>query len=131
MYSTQQKSTESISDYLMSLKNRVSMFEAVGGILIWFFGESMLKGYLFWQFKDATETTESVNSVMQFLPLESMSNLIKEPFTRLSAVKSVAKQVGEDLSKDFSVQPLDILIVLAWTALFIYLSYALLKKRDL
>ncbi|SNR38627.1 ABC transporter permease [Lutibacter flavus] len=104
---------------------------AVGGILIWFFGESMLKGYLFWQFKDATETTESVNSVMQFLPLESMSNLIKEPFTRLSAVKSVAKQVGEDLSKDFSVQPLDILIVLAWTALFIYLSYALLKKRDL
>jgi hypothetical protein len=60
-----------------------------------------------------------------------MSNLIKEPFTRFSAVKSVAKQVGEDLSKDFSVQPLDILIVLLWTSAFIYFSFLLLKKRDL
>lgn len=104
---------------------------AVGGIVIWFFGESILKGYLFWQFKDATDTTEKVNSIMQFLPLEAMSNLIKEPFTRLSAVKTVAKQVGEDLSKDFSVQLLDILIVIGWSAIFIYFSYALLKKRDL
>ena len=104
---------------------------AVGGILIWFFGESIFKGYLFWQFKDAINTTESVNNFMQFLPLESMSNLIKEPFTRLSAVKTVVKQVGEDLSKDFSVQPLDMLIVICWTSLFIYFSYVLLKKRDL
>ena len=34
MYSTQQKENESISDYLLSLKNRLSMFEAVGGTLI-------------------------------------------------------------------------------------------------
>jgi len=104
---------------------------AVGGMLVWFFGESILKGYLFWQFKDATNTTEHVNSIMRFLPLEAMSNLIKEPFTRLSAVKTVAKQVGENLSKDFSVQPLDIIIVLIWTAIFIFLSYKLLKVRDL
>lgn len=104
---------------------------AVGGILIWFFGESILKGYLFWQFKGIDNTTERVNSIMQFLPLEAISNLIKEPFTRLSAVKTVAKQVGENLSKDFSVHPLDLLIAMVWTALFIYFSYALLKKRDL
>ncbi|MDX1828405.1 MAG: ABC transporter permease subunit [Lutibacter sp.] len=104
---------------------------AVGGMLVWFFGESILKGYLFWQFKDATNTTEHVNSIMRFLPLEAMSNLIKEPFTRLSAVKTVAKQVGENLSKDFSVQPLDVIIVLIWTAIFIFLSYKLLKVRDL
>ncbi len=104
---------------------------AVGGILVWFFGESILKGYLFWQFKDIDGTTERVNSIMQFLPLESISNLIKEPFTRLSAVKTVAQQVGENLSKDFSVQPTDLLIVTVWTGIFIYLSYALLKKRDL
>ncbi len=104
---------------------------AVGGIVVWFFGESLFKGYLFWLFRDATNTSEHVNSIMRFLPLEAMSNLIKEPFTRLSAVKTVAKQVGENLSKDFSVQPLDILIVLIWTAIFIYLSYYLLKKRDL
>ena len=68
---------------------------------------------------------------MQFLPLESMTNLIKEPFTKLSAVRSLANQVGEDLSKDFSVHSLDIFIVLAWTFVFIYLSYRLLKRRDL
>ena len=68
---------------------------------------------------------------MQFLPLESMSNLIKEPFTRLNAVQSVAKQIGEDLSKDFSVHWYQIAIVLFWTFLFIYSSFRLLKKRDL
>jgi len=98
---------------------------AVGAMLVWFWIESFTKGMLYWKFD------EMVANVMQFFPLEAMSNLIKEPFTRLGAVKTVAKQVGEDLSKDFSVQPKDILIVLVWTAIFIYASYILLKKRDL
>jgi len=104
---------------------------AVGGMLVWFFGESIFKGYLFWQFKDVENTSEHVSSIMRYLPLESMANLIKEPFTRLSAVKTVAKQVGENLSKDFSVQLFDVIIVLIWTAIFIFLSYKLLKVRDL
>lgn len=98
---------------------------AVGGMLIWFFVESFTKGMLYWKTENIAE------DVMRFFPLEAMSNLIKEPFTRLSAVKTVAKQVGEDLTKDFSVQPLDVVIVLVWTTLFIYWSYLLLKKRDL
>jgi ABC-type transport system involved in multi-copper enzyme maturation permease subunit len=98
---------------------------AVGAMLVWAMFEGFIKGMSYWKFEDY------VDQIMQFLPLEAMANLIKEPFTRLSAVKTVAKQVGEDLSKDFSVQPLDLIIVLSWTAIFIYLSYALLKKRDL
>jgi len=98
---------------------------AVGAMLVWAMIEGFAKGMLYWKFE------EYVSEVMRFLPLEAMSNLIKEPFTRLSAVQTVAKQVGEDLSKDFSVQPLDILIILIWTSIFIYLSYLLLKKRDL
>lgn len=98
---------------------------AVGAMLVWAMIEGFAKGMLFWKMEG------SVDNIMRIFPLEAMSNLIKEPFTRLSAVKTVAKQVGEDLSKDFSVQPLDIVIVLFWTALFIYFSYALLKKRDL
>lgn len=98
---------------------------AVGGMLIWFFVESFSKGMLYWKAEDIAA------DVMRIFPLEAMANLIKEPFTRLSAVKTVAKQVGEDLTKDFSVQPLDVLIVLVWTFLFIYWSYLLLKKRDL
>ena len=98
---------------------------AVGAMLVWYMIEGFAKGILHWKFKP------HVDDVMQFFPLEAMANLIKEPFTRLSAVKTVMKQVGEDLSKDFSVQPKDIIIVLIWTAIFIYGSYILLKKRDL
>jgi len=104
---------------------------AVGGILVWFFAESIFKGFLFWKFKENPRSSESVDSIMQFFPLESMTNLIKEPFTRLNAVQSVAKQVGEDLTKDFSVHFSDIVIVSFWTYIFIYFSYILLKKRDL
>lgn len=106
---------------------------AVGGIVVWLIAESILKGYLFWQFRDGgfNSVSESVNSIMRFFPLEAMANLIKEPFTRLNAVQSVAKQIGEDLSKDFSVQFLDIAVVSFWTFAFIYLSYRLLQKRDL
>ncbi|HSQ45601.1 MAG TPA: ABC transporter permease subunit [Lutibacter sp.] len=98
---------------------------AVGAMLVWFWIEGLTKGMLYWKFDSM------VANVMQFFPLEAMSNLIKEPFTRIGAVKTVAKQVGEDLSKDFSVQPKDLVIVLVWTAIFIYASYVLLKKRDL
>jgi len=94
-------------------------------MLVWAMIEGFAKGMSYWKLKDY------VDEIMQFFPLEAMANLIKEPITRLDAVKTVAKQVGEDLSKDFSVQPLDLIIVLVWTAIFIYLSYVLLKKRDL
>ncbi len=73
----------------------------------------------------------AVNEIMQFFPLEAMANLIKEPINRLGAVKSVANQIGENFTKDYSVSFLNILIVLIWTVIFIYSSYILLKKRDL
>jgi hypothetical protein len=60
-----------------------------------------------------------------------MSNLIKEPFSRLGAVKSIATSVGEQITKSYDVEFLNILIVMLWTFIFIYGSYALLKKRDL
>jgi ABC-type transport system involved in multi-copper enzyme maturation permease subunit len=98
---------------------------AVGAMLVWAMGEGFAKGMLYWKMEDY------VDNIMRVFPLEAMSNLIKEPFTRLSAVKTVAKQVGENLSKDFSVQYVDVLIVILWTLVFIYFSYALLKRRDL
>lgn len=104
---------------------------AVGAMLVWLIGESMFKGYLFYALRNADNTSEQVNTIMQFLPLEAMANLIKEPFSRLGAVKSIANQVGETFTKNYSVELLNILIVSAWTFAFIYLSLALLKKRDL
>ena len=74
---------------------------------------------------------ETTDLVMGFFPLNSMWKLLDQPFTRLGAVQSVANQVGEDLKFDYVVHGYEILIVLCWTALFIFLSYKLLKKRDL
>ena len=98
---------------------------AVGAMIVWLMIESFVKGVLLWK------ASSIVDTIMQFFPLESMSNLIKEPFTRFPAMKSVANQIGEDLSKDTSVHISDLLIVIIWTAIFIYLSYWLLKRRDL
>jgi hypothetical protein len=60
-----------------------------------------------------------------------MWNLIDEPFSRLNAVKTIASQIGEELSSDYGVHWYEIAIVLGWTAIFIYGSYYLLKIRDL
>jgi len=104
---------------------------AVGAMVVWFFIENIFKGYLFWSFKSAENTSEKVDTVMQFLPFEAMANLIKEPFTRLGAVRSVANQIGETFTKSYAVDFSTILIVATWTFVFMYLSFALLKKRDL
>lgn len=104
---------------------------AVGAMFVWFIAESMFKGYLYWQFKDINNTGERVDFIMQFLPLEAMANLIKEPFSKLGAIRSAANTMGETFSKSYSVDFSSILIVSIWTFVFIYLSYALLKKRDL
>lgn len=104
---------------------------AIGAFLIWFIAENLFKGYLFWAFRSADKTTETVNSIMQFLPIEALANLIKEPFSRLGAVKSAANQIGETFTKSYDVEFTAILIVPVWTFIFIYGSYFLLKKRDL
>lgn len=104
---------------------------AVGAIVVWLIIESIAKGLLYWNFRSSDNTSEIVNGITQFFPLESMANLIKEPFTRLGAVKTVANQVGESFDKNYDVSFVSIVIVSVWTFLFIYWSYALLKKRDL
>ena len=101
---------------------------ALGFLLIWSIAEGIIYALLKWKmFKD----TDIAEGIMQFFPLASMSNLIKEPFSRLGAVQSAATQLGEAFDKDYSVQPLTVLIVLAWTFIFIYGSYYILKRRDL
>ena len=101
---------------------------ALGFLLIWSIIEGIIYGFLKWEM---FRNTNLADSIMQLFPLASMSNLIKEPFSRLGAVQSAASQLGEVLDKDYSVQFITVLIVLIWTCLFVYGSYAILKKRDL
>lgn len=99
---------------------------ALGFLFVWQFVEAIVFGILRWK-----TDPEIASNIMRFFPLNAMSNLIKQPFSRLSAVKSVANQVGEKFDFDYAVHWYEILIVLCWTALFIFLSYRLLKQRDL
>jgi len=91
---------------------------------------SIAEGILFLTIRFKSDT-DFASKVMQFFPLTSMSNLVKEPFTRLSGIKSLANQVGESFNKDYSIHFYQLLIVAIWAFVFIYLSYRLLKKRDL
>ncbi|WP_445381661.1 ABC transporter permease [Robiginitalea sp. IMCC43444] len=100
---------------------------ALGFLIIWAILEQIIFGILGWKFT----SWDTANIIKDFFPLESMANLIKEPVTRLNAVQSVAKQVGETLELNYQVHWYEFLITLFWTALFVYWSYALLKKRDL
>ncbi len=100
---------------------------ALGFLIVWYAIENLALRFLVWWFAGQ----EASATFMKYLPLESMSNLIKEPVTRFKAVQSMVAQVGEELNKNYNVHFYELLIVLLWTAIFIYPSYALLKKRDL
>ncbi len=100
---------------------------ALGFLILWSIIEQLLFGLLGWKFV----SWETAKSIKGFFPLQSMANLIEEPFSRLKAVQSVAKEIGEQFKLDYQVHWYEIIIVICWTAIFIYLSYILLKKRDL
>ncbi|MDC6367436.1 MULTISPECIES: ABC transporter permease [Flavobacteriaceae] len=100
---------------------------ALGFLILWAILEQVVFGLLGWK----VMSWDSAKIVKDFFPLQSMTNLIKEPFTRLSAVQNIGQQIGENMNFDYQVYWYEFLIVIFWTAIFIYLSYALLKKRDL
>lgn len=101
---------------------------AIGFLFIWYIVESIGKGILTW---NIFPKSEIASQITQFFPLESMSNLIVEPFTRLSIIKNIQVTIGENGIKDYSVHSSALLIVICWTAIFIFFSYLLIKKRDL
>ena len=101
---------------------------ALGFLFIWWIMEHIIFGLLRWQLFRESKITDSI---VQFLPLWSMSNLIDRPFERLNFVKTLSSQLNADIGIDYIVHWYELLIVLGWTLLFIYGAYALLKKRDL
>ena len=101
---------------------------AIGFLFVWNIAESILSGLLHFKiFPD----NNMAGKITQFFPLQAMSNLIAEPFTRLSIIKNIGTQIGVESLKDYSVHFSTIVIVLAWTTIFMFLSYKIIKKRDL
>jgi ABC-type transport system involved in multi-copper enzyme maturation permease subunit len=106
----------------------------LGFIFVWFLGENIGHAILKYEILGYThldKDTIVIDWVKDILPLESMSNLIVEPFTRLNFIKSVTTSVGATIEKNYAVEPISIVIVLFWTCLFLLLSFYILKKRDL
>ncbi|WP_300977168.1 ABC transporter permease [Flavobacterium sp.] len=101
---------------------------ALGFLLVLSFIEAFVKGFLTFE---AFPDSPMAGYITQFFPLEAMSNLIVEPFSRLSLVKTIGSQIGVENTKDYGIAITSILIVLAWTVIFNFLSYKILKKRDL
>lgn len=101
---------------------------ALGFLFVWWILESIARGIMEYRlFRDSN----IAENIAQFFPLESMSLLVKEPFSRLNIIQSAATQLGSEFEKDYGIYWYQLLIVIAWIVIFVYLSYALLKKRDL
>lgn len=96
---------------------------ALAFLFVDFILEWIILGLITWQ-----ANFELAEKIQNYFPLKSMYNLIKQPFQRVAMSKFPDK---ESLAYDYAVHWYEIVIVLAWTTLFVFLSYRLLKKRDL
>lgn len=88
----------------------------------------LVEWLVFWGAYEAFGNAETAWKVKGFMPLESMYNLINQPFQRIIMTKYPDNM---ELAYDYVVHWYELAIVIGWTALFIFLSYRLLKKRDL
>ncbi len=100
---------------------------ALGFLFIWFIGAEIIP----YVYMASNYSKEYADRVYQFFPFGSIWTTIEEPITRLSVIQSAVQTIGEEVTKEYAVHWYELLIVLAWTAIFIYGSYALLKRRDL
>ncbi|MCB0398826.1 MAG: ABC transporter permease subunit [Winogradskyella sp.] len=88
----------------------------------------IIEWLVFWGAYEVFDSADSAFKVKNFLPLESMYKLIDQPIQRIVMTKFPEKT---DIAYDYAVHWYEIAIVLGWSAIFIFLSYQLLKKRDL
>lgn len=101
---------------------------AIGFLFVWNILEGIAKGILMFKIYPKSD---KASTITQFFPLESMSNLIVEPFSKLSIIRNIKTTIGAEDIKDFDVHFSSILIVIFWSILFVFLSYKIIKKRDL
>lgn len=100
---------------------------ALGFLFMWFVFEMISYAIAY----NNVENTKLIDTIYDFFPLMSMWNLIPEAFTRLNAIRTIGSQIGVENIKDYSVQTIDLAIVIGWTFIFIFLSYKIIQKRDL
>ena len=131
-------------DYLLAYAVKLfGFFSFCLFLSVWIKRSAFALGVLFfWQFAEgavwiwAWSNLEkgawlSPDKLMQFFPMQAFSNTIDEPFTRLSAVRNIASQIGQEVAPHPGVQYGTLLIATIWSAIFIWGSYKILQRRDL
>ncbi|MFL9844316.1 ABC transporter permease [Flavobacterium rhizosphaerae] len=102
---------------------------AIGFIILWQIVELIAWWALRWFIIKDGPTTDSV---INFFPLMSMFQLVKEPFSKFETYRAVeTMNSGVVTEKFYGIHWYEAAIVIFWTFAFIYLSYRILKKRDL
>lgn len=101
---------------------------SIGIIVLLSAVEWIIYARLRWGVDKVADNYEMAESISQFFPLMSMYNLIEQPFVRYGM--RVSPQ-NIDFPYNYAVHWYEIAIVLVWTFIFIFLSYRLLKIRDL
>src|SRR5690606_30218395 len=96
---------------------------ALAFLFILYILEWVVYGFMAWQLN-----ANVAERIQNFFPLKSMWELINQPIQRIVMTKFPDKT---EIAYDYAVHWYEIAIVLGWTALFIFSSYLLLKKRDL
>ncbi len=100
---------------------------ALGFLFFWFAFEYISYAILY----NNLNCGALIDEIYSYFPIHAMYALIDEPFTKLSAVKTIGNQIGVANTKDYAVHVSTILIVLFWTSVFIISSYKIIKRRDL
>lgn len=100
---------------------------ALGFLFFWFAFEYISYAIVY----NNVQSVKVIDKIYSFFPLHAMYALIEEPFTKLSAIKTIGRQIGVENIRDYDVHLSTVLIVLIWTGIFIFLSYKIIQKRDL
>ena len=102
---------------------------ALGFLILWNVIEFIIMGLLRFEIFPDNETYQKIGIL---LPIESMSQLIKEPFSRLSVIKNMETTITQtEVLRNYNTHWHSFTIAIIWTLIMVFLSYRLLKKRDL
>jgi ABC-2 type transport system permease protein len=99
---------------------------AFGILFIWATVESIIRGI--WK----TKMGSNHFNPGDYFPLQTICNLIHEPFTKLKSFKVITNMATQGQAKiDYGVHWSFVIMSIIYSVAFLYLTYWLIKKRDL
>jgi len=98
---------------------------ALGALVIWWIVEGILRVSLSKAFGEVG------TSIADILPFQSMSNVVSQPFQRIVFIQDASEQLGQKIDFIHGVHYLPMFQTVVWIGIFLFLSYRLLRMRDL